>query len=528
MLPQESANVNTIKAAIYARFSSSAQREESIEDQLRVCREYCSAHSMTVVTEYTDHAISGLTDARPDFQQMIKDGEKHYFDTLVLYSLDRFARNKYDSAIYKARLKKAGIKIVYVTTPIGEGAEAILMETVLEGLANYYSENLARSVRRGMEGNALKALWNGTPPLGYKKVNKVLTPDPISAPWVQKIFEEYAVGRPMADIIRELNAAGARTYAGREFTRNSFQNVLKNRVYIGEYKWADIVHQDAITPLVSKETFEKVQDRLKMNNKTPAHAKANALYLLSGKLYCGLCGAPMIGESGKSHTGAFHYYYSCANRKRPAPGVPRCTKQTERKMDLETAVLKIALNALTDDVLNEVAEAAHNMLAREAEQADRAPALRAELKEIDNKISNILTAIEAGIFTASTRDRLTDLENQKAAISEQLEACAHPLPVLSTEELLFWIINLRNGSTESEDYSARLIDAFINSISITDDPDGKRIALIFNLKTNASRTYKGSDLMTLVHQHKTNPNPIMLSAEHFMMILPLYNTTARQ
>ena len=512
-----------INAVIYARFSSSAQREESIEDQLRICREYCKNHSMTVVQEYYDRAMTGLTDSRPRFQQMIKDGEKRLFDTLVLYSLDRFARNKYDSAIYKARLKKAGIKIIYVTTPIGEGAEAVLMETVLEGLANYYSENLARSVRRGMEGNALKALWNGTAPLGYKKENKRLVPDPVSAPWVQQIFTEYAAGRAMADIIRSLNASGARTYAGREFTRNSFQNVLKNRVYIGEYKWADIVHEDAIPPLVSKEVFEKVQKKMKLTNKAPARSKAAVPYILSGKLFCGICGAPMTGECGKSHTGAMHYYYACANRKRPEKGVTRCTKKTERKNDLEAAILKIANEALTDDILEEVAAAAHNLLQKEADNADRMPALRADLKEIEDKINNLLSAIEAGIFTSTTKARMLELENQKSAVLEQIEGASHPVPVLAREEILYWLINMRNGSLQSDEYSGRLIDAFINSISITDDGEGKKITLVFNLNTNATRTFTGSDLMSLVHRYARNPNPIIISAEHFMIVLRINN-----
>lgn len=509
-----------MKAVIYARFSSNAQREESIEDQLRVCREYCQTHSLTVVQEYYDKAISGLTDSRPQFQRMIKDGEKRLFDTLVLYSLDRFARNKYDSAIYKARLKKAGVKIVYVTTPIGEGAEAVLMETVLEGLANYYSENLARSVRRGMEGNALKGKWNGTPPLGYMKdADKHLVPDPRTAPIVRKLFEDCSVGKPIADIIREVNASGARTAAGKPFTRNSFSNVLTNRVYIGEFKWSDIIIPNAIPPLISEELFNKVHMRMDTNNRSSGHFKAKEEYILSGKLWCGHCGAPMIGECGKSHTGTFHYYYSCANRKRPEKGVERCIKKAERKSDLESAVLRFALEALSDDVINEVSEAAYRMLKREAEQADRLPALKAQQKEVQTKISNIMTAIENGIFTATTKARLDELENQQAELAEQIELYAHPLPVLSQEQIAYWLTNLRTGANDSPDYLHRLVDIFVNSISITDEGENKKIALVFNLKTNACRTYTGSDLMTEMHQHATYSNPIMLSADHFMIIV---------
>lgn len=154
----------TKTAAIYARYSSSNQREESIDAQLRICRKYAEENGYSIIKEYTDSAISGRTDQRPAFQQMIQDSAKGGFETLLIYSHDRFSRNKYDTAAYKTRLKKNGVRIVAVTLPLDDSPESGLMESIMEGFAQYYSENLARSTKRGLEENALHCKSNGPLP----------------------------------------------------------------------------------------------------------------------------------------------------------------------------------------------------------------------------------------------------------------------------------------------------------------------------------------------------------------------------
>lgn len=153
---------------IYARYSSDNQREESIEGQLRECKEFAAKNGIEIVDTYIDRALSAKTDNRPDFQRMIKDSSKELFDTIIVWKLDRFARNRYDSAHYKAILRKNGVKVVSATEIISDTAEGILLESLLEGMAEYYSVDLAEKITRGLTENALKCKFNGgTVPLGY-------------------------------------------------------------------------------------------------------------------------------------------------------------------------------------------------------------------------------------------------------------------------------------------------------------------------------------------------------------------------
>ena len=170
-------------AVIYARYSSDNQREESIEGQIRECTAYAEKNGFTVVKHYIDRAISAKTDNRPQFQQMIKDSERGIFDVIIVWKLDRFARNRYDSARYKTQLKRNGVKLVSATEVISAGPEGIILESVLEGYAEYYSADLSEKVVRGMTENTLKGVYNGgTVPFGYViDENRHYKPDPLLA-----------------------------------------------------------------------------------------------------------------------------------------------------------------------------------------------------------------------------------------------------------------------------------------------------------------------------------------------------------
>ena len=496
-----------IKTAFYARYSSSAQRAESIEGQRRICAQYAQQHDLSIVCEYTDEAMTGKNDKRPAFQRMIKDAERGRFDALVVYSVDRFARNLYDSAIYEHRLETAGVVIHYATQAFGDSPESVILYATMKGYAEYYSKNLAIQVKRGMTENALKCRWNGAVPLGYRKrPDMMLEPDPVTAPYVRFVFENYAAGVPLTDIVRRLNADGAHGSSGKPFTKASFQNTLHNPVYIGTYHWGDVTIDNVIPPLIDNDIFERVQKMTERYKKTPARAKAKEIYILSGKLFCGICGAPMIGESGKSHTGTVHYYYTCAAHKKPAAaGQPKCPKRPERKADIETAVIRYIRNLLTDETINNVSADAAALLKKKAADADRVPALIAQLKQVEQRINNIMDAIEQGIFTPTTKQRLTDLETQRDDIQAQIDKEANPLPVLTQPEIAYWLTRLRSGDMSAPDYQLTLIDTLLNSAAITDSED-KKIALAVNLTASGSQTLTGSDLMELVHLHIQNPN----------------------
>ena len=312
-----------MKAVIYARYSSDNQREESIEGQIRECTAFAEKNGITILRHYIDRACSAKTGNRPAFQEMVKDSGKKLFDMIIVWKLDRFARNRYDSARYKAQLKKNGVKVVSATEVISEGAEGIILESVLEGYAEYYSADLSEKVIRGRTDNALKCMYNGgTLPIGFViDEEQHFQIDPLTAPFVLEVFKRYDEGATMKELRDWLNENGIRNKLGKPLNYNSIQHMLKNRRYIGEYQYRDVLIPDGIPAIVPKELFDRVQEKIEKNKKAPARHKAEDDYLLTTKLFCGYCGAYLCGESGKSRNGTIHHYYKCVSVKKEADGL---------------------------------------------------------------------------------------------------------------------------------------------------------------------------------------------------------------
>lgn len=307
-----------MNGVIYARYSSDNQREESIEGQLRECMAFAESKGINILSSYIDRALSAKTDNRPQFQQMIKDSGKGMFETIIVWKLDRFARNRYDSAHYKAMLRKNGVTVVSATEKISRGSEGILLESMLEGMAEYYSAELSEKVIRGLTDNALKCRYNGgTLPIGYVvDKEQQFQVDPVTAPVVLEIFTAYSDGATMQQLVNLLNERGIRTSRGTKMTLNIMAHLLKNRRYIGEYSYRDVVVPEGIPAIIPNELFDRVQERMCKNKKAPARHKAEDDYILTTKLHCGKCGRYMAGESGTSHTGNVHRYYRCHNTKK--------------------------------------------------------------------------------------------------------------------------------------------------------------------------------------------------------------------
>ena len=224
------------KAAIYARYSSDNQRIESITAQLRACREYCSDHGYTVVAEYTDEAQTGKNADREAFQRMVKEAKK--FNVAVFHKIDRNARNEYDYYFYKGQLRNSGVRLEYVDQKIDASPEGQMMESMLVGMAAYYSRNLAREVQKGMRENAHQAKHNGgRPALGYDVVNGAYVINEKEAPIIRHIFKRRAEGASYNTIIAELNSFGWRTKRNMHFVKNSLLELLRNQKYIGIYQY---------------------------------------------------------------------------------------------------------------------------------------------------------------------------------------------------------------------------------------------------------------------------------------------------
>ena len=488
-----------MKAVIYARYSSDNQREESIEGQIRECTAFAEKNGITILRHYIDRAYSAKTDNRPEFQQMIQDSNKKLFDMVIVWKLDRFARNRYDSARYKAQLKKNGVKVVSATEVISNGAEGIILESVLEGYAEYFSADLAEKVSRGMTENALKCKFNGgNPTVGYQidsEQNFVI--DPIKAPFVLEAFQLYDEGATMTEIRDYLNEHGVRNTRGQEMTYNSVSKMLRNRRYIGEYSYRDIVVPGGMLAIVPEDLFERVQQRIEQNKKAPARHKAEEDYLLTTKLFCGACGAYMCGESGTSHTGATYRYYKCITAKKKRD---HCKKKPVQKQWIEDLVIRETMEMLESDAAIEAIIAmVMDLLDRENVNL---PLYEQQLKEVENGIQNLLNAIQQGILTKSTKARLEELEAAKEELEIKIANEKIARPRIDPEFLRMYLQKFRNLDRDNAEHRKMLVDTFINAIFLYDDKivitfnykDGTKTITLDDVKEALEQENKGSDL----------------------------------
>lgn len=483
------------KAVIYARYSSHNQREESIEGQIRECTKFATANNIMIVGEYCDRAISGKTDNRAAFQRMMKDSERGIFDTVIMYTLDRFARNRYDSATYKAKLKRNGVRVLYAKQSIPDGPEGIILESVLEGYAEYYSENLSRNVKRGMKENALQCKTNGgNIPLGYRRgSDDRYEIDPAAAPIVREIFDLYANGKSVTQIIKILNDKGYRTAAGREFKKTSLQTILYNKKYIGVYEFDDVVIEGGVPAIVDRELFDKVQYMLKKNKRATGRMKAHANYLLSTKLFCGECGSTMVGESGTGKQGVIYNYYKCSGRKNHRG----CNKHTEQKEWIENLVVRETINRiLVPDVIEEIATKAAQILEDEYNDKSHLQALEADLKKTQSAINNIIKLVEKGVSNDDIETRLIELSSYKQDLLAQISREQMKKPIMSAEKIAYWLEGfLSTGDVDDVEYQQRIIDTLVNSVYIFDDPDGgRKVVITYNTTNKLTSTVKLSDI----------------------------------
>lgn len=476
------------KAVIYARYSSHSQTEQSIEGQLRVNYEYAEREGLMVVGEYIDRAISGTSaDARPEFQRMIDDAKKHQFEYIIVYKLDRFARNRYDSAVYKHKLKEAGVKLLSATESISDNPEGIILEAVLEASAEYYSRELSQKVRRGLRESALKGTFTGgVPPIGYKVEGKKVVIDEEKAPAIRFAFEQYAKGVPKKQIVDELNAKGIRSRDGNAFSINSFQHCLKNRKYIGFVTYGGVEYDNTYPVLIDPSVFEKVQQQLEKMAHSPASKKARQDYLLQGKAYCGVCGTRMVGDAGTSKVGTVHYYYSCGAKKK-APKT--CSKKSEKKDFLEWYVVEQTVEyVLTPARMEYIAE----RIVEEYDKEFNSSRIKDYEKRIDklerdaDKAFKLIMESESQSVIKRYEKQIELLELQKADLEIDLSKLRLANGIRYTkEDIVLWLKQFCKGDLMDEDFRRRIIDVFINSVYVYDD----KIVIYYNIKNGKQVSY---------------------------------------
>jgi len=424
------------RAVIYARFSSHNQREESIEAQIRACTEFAKVKGLHIVEIYSDSAKSGTNADRKAFQRMIKDSAEHKFKYLLLHKLDRFSREKYDTAIYKHKLRENGVTILSVTENLDNSPESIMLESVIEGMAQYYSANLAREVMKGMKESAYDCKHlGGTPPLGYDvdpETHKYLINES-EAKIVKIIFEKYAHDVSYNQILSYLNGIGYRTKRGKLFSKNSLYSILQNEKYIGKYifnkkleksvsgkrnptlkpqeEW--IVIEGGVPAIIDQQTFDIVQFKMKNNRDKAGMYKAREIYLLSGLIICGECGEGMYGNTricGRNKTRYSSYRcYSGANKR-------GCKNKEIRREYVDNYVLDELyeklfsnysiqkLTTMLNDYNNKIASEGDGELKR----------IEKALEENQRKISNIFSFImDKGLSADIAQADLIRLDEEK-------------------------------------------------------------------------------------------------------------------
>lgn len=460
-------------AVVYARYSSHNQTEQSIEGQLSAARKYAELKEYNIVKEYCDRAKTGTNDNREAFQQMLADCKSHAFTVIIVWKVDRFGRNREEITFNKYRAKKQGVRVEYIAENITEGPEGVILESVLEGMAEYYSLQLSQNVKRGHLESAKKYhAIGGRLPLGYKlgPDNEYLI-DPETAPIIRLIFDKYNAGQTMAEIIRYLNDNGYRNRKGALFTKNSLPSILSNERYMGTYLFKDIIRQEnAIPAIVSKEQFESAQRMKERNRKMPSSRWSYSKYLLTSKLFCGECGSPMVGKSGYGKQKVKYNYYTCLKHVKK-----ECRKKSVRQDILEKIVIDEIMSVLSDpDTFDYIVELIWKYRKESDRLSDEIENITHNLNKTEEAIANLVKSVEQGMPYSLVQSRMQELTDEKAIYTRLLgEKQASQKSELTKDEIREFYGQFVNTSHHTDDLffteNKKIVDCLINSVYLYDD-----------------------------------------------------------
>lgn len=457
-----------MNVVLYLRYSSDNQTEQSIEGQRRVCEEFCRKNHYFIDREYIDRATSAFkeTTKRTNFLQMIEDAKKKEFDAVVVYKLDRFARSRTDSAIFKSQLKKYGVKVISATENISDNPEGIILESVLEGMAEFYSMELSQKVKRGLKESILKGKVSvANLPLGYDQdENMHYVINEKEAVIVRRVFNDYLNGKTFPTIARELNREGYRQKNGAEFKDTSFYYLIKNERYIGRITFEGEVYEGFIPPIIDMSTWNAIQD--KMDSKRRNKVKKSD-YLLSAKVFCSKCGCNMPGTTStiKGHQYSF---YRCKTKS--------CGYVAIKKELVEDLVFNTIQEEFNDENIERIADEIIKINDENIGNAlDPRIAIENEIKDYDKKIKNIAKVIEDGMATKTLVARLDELEELKEKAELRLRNSQFKVqPKLTKEQLIFYI------ETRLKLDKEQMIKFFINKVIYNKDTKSLEIQYFLN------------------------------------------------
>lgn len=461
------ANSQGDNAVIYARYSSHNQKDTSIEQQIEVCTKYARDNGYRITNIYADRAISGKTDARPQFRLMMQDAREHKFDVVISWKSSRLGRDMLDAMTNDIILRNLGIKCFYTEENFDDTAAGRFALRNMMNVNQFYIENMAEDILRGMRDNAKKCrVNNGSPPLGYRRGDDgkyEIVPE--EAETVREIFTKVLAGMAFVDIANELNARGIKTKKGAPWGRSSFSRLLSNERYIGTYKWSDIVIENGMPAIIDREVFEMAQKKIKGERPLRRRHNENGDYLLTGKLFCGKCDSPMTGMSGTSKSGAKHHYYACYSARKDGS----CDKKAVKRDWVEkTVALFIKEHVLRDEVIEWMVDQ-YMVYQKATFESQRIMEMRNQLKDVQSQLDNLVDAIARGMYTDSTKDKLLKLEADKKEIEQDIRLATYNLKEYDREHVRCYFLSFKEGSVESKDYLKRLFDQFVTKIYLYDD-----------------------------------------------------------
>lgn len=470
-------------AVVYARYSSAGQREQSIDGQLAAAQKYASDRGYTIVKEYCDRAKTGTNDNREAFQQMLSDCAKHQFTVIIVWKVDRFGRNREEITFNKYRAKKHGVRVEYVAENITDGPESVILESVLEGMAEYYSKQLSQNVQRGLLESAKQRKAIGIHHmLGYKRGDDgKYQIDPETAPTVKLIFDKYEEGYSLFELMKYLNDRGYKTGMGKSFTKNSLPRILRNERYIGVYIYKNIIRdEDAIPAIISREQFDRVQKKLNTNRREPSHKWAYSDYILTGKLICGKCGGFMVGKSGHGRHGGKYNYYACQNHIKEKT----CNAKAIRQEWIEKLVIDEVYKILQDDaMINEIADIVWKYNQTHNDAKNELEVMKKAVDRNEMSVKNIIISVEKGMDFDLVRDRLDELKEERAALDENITKLELESSVtLTRDHIVYFLLQFRDKNITDRECQKSLVNTFVNTVTIMDD----EILLGMNYSSNAS------------------------------------------
>ena len=425
-------------AAIYARYSSGAQNDASIEQQVEECMRYAADNGLSVTQTFEDRAISGRTDKRPGFQKMLRAAERGEFQVLLAYKSNRIARNMQSALTYEQRLAEAGVRIVYCKEAFDDNATGRFMLRMMMNMNQFYSENMSEDIKRGMRDSASKGRVTGIIPYGYKK----------------GADGRYEIDEPAASIAR-----------GGEWTKTSFHRILSNERYTGSYDYGGERYENVIPAIIEKETFEMARQKQGTEAVARKHYHGATDYVLTGKLFCGLCLAPMVGMCGRGRHGEDHHYYACQTRRTKHA----CKKEHVRKEEIEVEVVRaIQHYVLDDDMVLWIADSIIETAKKCREQSSLAE-YEKQLRDTKKQIDNLIRAIEMGVVGEEVKARMDELQEEKRTLTGLIHVERATIKDYDRATIIGYLDTIRQGDPTDKAFQKMVIRDFIRAVYLFDD-----------------------------------------------------------